>query len=359
MIKPKNNIEKLNRMKDYGSDRSNFIRLDKNERTIPYPNEIYEGMLATLTNEVIPMYPDQSSLYKKLSKFLDIDIDNLLLTAGSDSAIKSIYETYVSVGDKVIYLWPTYAMIDVYADMFEAEKVKIEYSSKLELDFEKLIAEIDEKSKVVFIANPNQPTGTLLKQKHIDDLIKKTDQTDTLLVFDEAYQQFSNEESCIKYVNQFSHVMVVQTFSKAFGLASVRLGYIVTQEININWLYKVKSYADINLFALKLGEYLLDNYWVVEDYIQNVKASKDLLESEMKTQGIDTIKGFANFAHLKFPVKYDLELLAKRMKDKGYLIRTTGSGLPAVLEGCIRITVGPPEQMKEFLIDFKSIINNA
>ena len=125
MIKPKKNIEKLNRMKDYGSDRSAFIRLDKNERTIPYPKEIYEGMLSTLTNESIPMYPDQSSLYTKLSEFLNIDIDNLLLTPGSDSAIKSIYETYVSAGDKVIYLWPTYAMIDVYADMFEVEKVKI------------------------------------------------------------------------------------------------------------------------------------------------------------------------------------------------------------------------------------------
>jgi len=359
MIKPKKNIEKLNRMKDYGSDRSTFIRLDKNERTIPYPKEIYEGMLSTLTNEVIPMYPDQSPLYIKLSKFLNIDIDNLLLTPGSDSAIKSIYETYVSAGDKVIYLWPTYAMIDVYADMFEAEKVKIEYSSELELDFEKLLGEIDEKSKVVFIANPNQPTGTLLEKKHITDLIEKTKKTGTLLVFDEAYQPFSNQESCIKYINEFSNVMVVQTFSKAFGLASVRLGYIVTQSININWLYKVKSYADINLFALKLGEYLLDNYWIVEDYVQDVNTSKNLLESEMRIQGIETIKGFANFAHLKFPAKYDLELLAKRMKDKGYLIRTTGSGLPAVLEGCIRITVGPPEQMKEFLTDFKSIINNA
>ena len=132
MIKPKKNIENLKRHKDFGSDRSAFIRFDKNERTIPFPKEIYQEMLSTLSNDVIPMYPDQSTLYNKLSKFLCIDEDQLLLTPGSDAAIKSIYETYVCSGDKVIYLWPTYAMIDVYADMFQAEKIKIEYSSKLE-----------------------------------------------------------------------------------------------------------------------------------------------------------------------------------------------------------------------------------
>lgn len=356
MISPRKNIKKLNRMKDFGDDRSTFKRLDKNERTIPFPEELYKEMISKLSNDIIPMYPDQSSLYNKLSKFLSIDKDFLLLSAGSDSAIKSIYETYVNPGDKVIYLWPTYAMIDVYADMFEAKKVKIGYSSKLELYFETLIKKIDEKCKVVFIANPNQPTGTLLKENQIIDLINKTDKTDTLLVFDEAYQPFSNQESCIKYVNKYSHVMVVQTFSKAFGLASARLGYIVTQPKNIQWLYKVKSYADINLFALKLGEYLLDNYSIVQDYIESTNASKDILELKLKLHGIETIKGHANFVHLKLPVGYDLELIAEKMKDRGYLIRTTGIGLPAVLEDCIRVTVGPIEQMNKFMRELKIIL---
>ena len=125
MIKPRKNIANLNRMKDFGSDRSYFIRLDKNERTIPYPEEIYQGMLKTLSNNSISMYPDQTPLYLRLSEFLSIDQEYILLTSGSDAAIKSIYETYVDPGDKVVYLWPTYAMIDVYAEMFEAEKIKI------------------------------------------------------------------------------------------------------------------------------------------------------------------------------------------------------------------------------------------
>lgn len=356
MIKPRANIERLNRMKDQGSNRSDFVRLDKNERTIPFSDDTYRSMLAGITSEIIPMYPDQNLLYAKLSKFLSIDEDHLLLSAGSDAAIKSIYETYVNAGDKVMYLWPTYAMIDVYAEMFEAEKVKIGYSSELELDFKLLLKNLDNNVRIVFIANPNQPTGTILNEAQIVQLIEKTKKTGTLLVFDEAYGPFSEQDSSIKYVRNYSHVLVAQTFSKAFGLASVRLGYIVTNSENIQWLFKVKSYADINLLAIKCGLYLLDNYSLVEDYVKSVNQSKKIIESELDMLGIKTIESHANFIHLKFPDEFDLSLIAQKMKEKGYLIRTTGNGLPAVLEGCIRITVGPVEQMKDFLKEFKQVI---
>ena len=238
-------------------------------------------MLDTINENLIPMYPDQKILYAKLSKFLSINKRNILLTSGSDAAIKSVYETYVNPGDKVIYLWPTYAMIDVYADMFEAEKIKIGFSPSLELEFDSLINRIDTNIKVVFIANPNKPTGTIISDDQIKQLIEKTERTNTLLVFDEAYQPFSGKESIIKYVNKYSHVLVLQTFSKAFGLASVRLGYIVTHPINVKSLFKVKPYSDINLLALKFSEYLLENYWIVEDYINEINESKNLIKTEL------------------------------------------------------------------------------
>ena len=143
MIKPKKNIENLERMKDFGTDRSEFIRLDKNERTIPFPAKVYKSMLETIKDSHVPMYPDQTNLYTKLSKFLSIDNQNILLTSGSDAAIKAIFETYIDKGNKIIYLWPTYAMINVYAEMFEANKLKIGYTSDLELEFDSLINKID------------------------------------------------------------------------------------------------------------------------------------------------------------------------------------------------------------------------
>ena len=356
MIQPKENIRNLNREKDVGSDRSTFIRLDKNERTSPFPEKSYKLMLDSLVNEIIPMYPDQTVLYSKLSKFLSIEKDHILLTSGSDSAIKSVFETYINSNDKIVYLWPTYAMIDVYANMFNAKKIKIGYSDKLELDFERLINSIDKTVRAVFIANPNQPTGTVLKKKEIDQVINITRKSNSLLVIDEAYIQFGNCNSLKKYAQKFSHVIVIQTFSKAFGLASVRLGYIITHPNNIQWLYKVKSYADINLLAIKFGEFLLDNYYLVEEYVNQIKISKNLIELELNSIGLEVIKGHANFIHIRFSSNIDILKIAEELKYKGYLVRTTGDGLPAVLHNCIRVTVGPKIQMKPFIKDIKIIL---
>ena len=356
MINPRNNIQKLNRMKDFGSDRSSFKRFDKNERTVPFPENIYKEMLKTISNDSLPVYPDQNPLYIKLSNFLNIEKESLLLTAGSDSAIKTIYETYISSGEKVIYLWPTYAMIDVYADMFEAQKIKINFSSKLDLNFKAFLNKIDENIRAVFIANPNQPTGTILSQLQIKKLISKTNEVNSLLIFDEAYLAFSKEKSALQYIDKYSNVIVTKTFSKACGLASIRLGYIISNPNNINCLYKVKPYADINYFALKIGEYLLDNYWIVNDYVKEINKSKILLESVLSDKCVNIIKGHTNFVHLKFPKGYDLDLISKNMREKGYLIRTTGSGMPAVLKDCIRITVGPRSQMEPFLVELKRFI---
>lgn len=352
MIRPNKNVEKLNRLKDFGSDRNGFIRMDRNERTTGFPEKAYQAMMASLSNEMLTMYPDQTSFYKKLSRFLNVPESNLLLSSGSDAAIKMIFETYVAPQDEVVFLDPTYAMVDVYAQMFDARVTKVGYSANLELQFSQLLASITERTRVVFIANPNQPTGSSVTESQIRQLLEKTHSTNSLLVFDEAYQQFSSQPSTIRFVDQYPQLIVLQTFSKALGLAALRLGFMVSQAENINWLYRVKSLADINAVALKCGEYLLDNYNIVDDYVKSVLQAKAYLAQEFAKLGVQSILGDANFIHLKFPNPYDIEAIARSMKSKGYLIRTTGVGLPAVMEGCIRLTVGPLEQMQQFFRDF-------
>ncbi|MFC1652384.1 pyridoxal phosphate-dependent aminotransferase [Planctomycetota bacterium] len=356
MIEPKKIIRDLNRLRDIGSDRSGYVRLDKNERTVPFTDEMLLEMIASIDAQEITMYPDQTVLYRKLSEFLSIEESYILLTAGSDSAIKTIYETYVNAGDEVIYLWPTYAMIDVYADMFAAKKIKIGYSHDLKVDFCSLLDHVENGARIAFIANPNQPTGTILSKSEINQIVQASEESGTLLVLDEAYLSFSDQKSAMKYVKEYSNVAVVQTFSKAFGLASVRLGYIVTRPENIQWLFKVKTLADINIFAIKYGQYVLDHYSIVEDYIQSVRTSMHLVESELASLGVDCITSHANFMHLRFPDNCDTHLVVTKMKKRGYLMRSTGNGLPATIEGCARITVGPVEQMREFLRELEKVL---
>ena len=122
----------------------------------------------------------------------------------------------------------------------------------------------------------------------------------------------------------YPNLIIVRTFSKAFGLAAVRLGYIVSQSCNIDSLYKVKPLADINLFALKFGEFLLDNNNIVLEYVQTVNESKLLIEETLKELNIECIIGQANFMHLRLPEKYDLNIIYQNMKKQGYLFRVNG-----------------------------------
>jgi len=359
MIEAKQSIKHLNRLKDIGSDRSAFVRMDKNERSTPFPEKVFHEMMSNISSELLTMYPDQRPLYKKLSSFLEVDEDSILLSSGSDAAIKMIFETYVRPGDEVIMLDPTYAMVEVYIKMFEAKQIKIKFSPDLVLPFDQLISSISSNTRMVFIADPNQPTGTILTEEQIVLLLDKCIKTDTLVIFDEAYYHFSARDSVLCHFRSYSNLIITRTFSKAFGLAAVRLGYIVSQSCNIDSLYKVKTLADINLFALKFGEYLLDNNHIVLDYVKNVDESKLLIKKTLTALNIECIGGHANFIHLRLPDDYDLKLIYEDMKNRGYLFRVTEKGLPATLEGCIRITVGPYKQMQEFLNVFQEVIKES
>jgi histidinol-phosphate aminotransferase len=309
--------------------------------------------MSQFTPELLTMYPDQTPLYSKRASYLGIDAKKILLTPGSDSAIKTIFETYIYSGDHVIYPDPTYAMVDVYSHMFEAKSTKIGYSPDLVFDFNGMIQSITNKTRLVYIANPNQPTATILSKTQFETLLEKTAASGALLVVDEAYIDFADAGyNSLDYIDSYDNLIITRTFSKAFGLASVRLGYIITQECNIEYLFRVKTLADINLFAVKCGEYLIDNHEIVDAYTNSVKRAKLLIGKRMEEMGLTCIDGHTNFIHIRIPDTHDGETIARRLKERGYAVRCTGMGLPAVLEGCIRITVGPEDEMHKFITVF-------
>jgi len=357
MIEPRKNIRNLDRMKDFGSDREHIVRLDKNERVVPFTKKQFSAMISLINADLLTIYPDQNPLYAKLSSFLGTDVKNILLTPGSDSAIKTIFETYVSAGDQVIYPDPTYAMVDVYAHMFEADAKKIGYTPDLKFRFSELMDAISSRTRLVYIANPNQPTSTILSKDEFEALLKKTALTGTLLVIDEAYIDFADTGyDAPGYIGAYDNLVITRTFSKAYGLASARLGYIITQAKNVDFLFRVKPLADVNLFALKYGEFLIDNNEIVTSYVESVRKAKELIRKRTARLGLTCIDGHTNFIHIKIPETHDGNVIAKKLKDQGYVVRSTGMGLPAVIEGCIRITVGPEKEMRKFLDIFEKIL---
>jgi histidinol-phosphate aminotransferase len=322
--------------------------LDKNERVNPYSNEVVGRLLKNILPSDLCNYPDQTNLYEKLSNFLDIDVSSLLLTAGSDAGLKYIFDTFVSSGDEVVHLNPTYAMIRIYVDMFGARSIAIPFTKELKLDTKYLISSINSRTKLVLLVNPNQPTGTVLQHGVVQKIAERAKQYGSLFVIDEAYIEFSDEESALSMVSDYSNLVVMRTFSKAWGLAGVRLGYLAAQGGLINELKKVKPLLDINILAIKSAEYLLEHCVEIENYVNEVKRARLYAIDRLKREGYSSLGMQGNFLHVEIPERVDVKQVAADVLDSGYRVRIQG-GTATILDGCIRFTLGTTQQVEKFL----------
>jgi histidinol-phosphate aminotransferase len=340
-MKVNRNILLAKRLDDKGEDRSRFVRMDRNERINPFNKIIYKKIFSKIEGHNLLMYPDQRPLYKKLSKFLKIKKENILLTSGSDSAIKFIFEAYTKKNDKVAYFWPTYGMIDFYCNLYGCKSKKINYDKNLNLNLNQLIKICSDKIKVLLIANPNQPTGTVLNSITLKKIINLSKKYKFLLVFDEAYIEFSNKKSLVYLTEKNKNIIVTRTFSKAFGLAGARIGYLVSNRKNVTNLMKVKPYADINILAIKSAEVALDNLGILKKNLIEIKKSKKIIKKFCEKRKLKFINTETNFVHVKFRNFAECKKIFLFLKSKKFLVRINGDGLPATIRSCLRFSLGP------------------
>lgn len=356
MILPKHSIREIDRTLDLGQDRVDYIRLDKNERTVVYPDTVLNEILDRLRQANWSMYPDQTTLYSSLANFLGLPESRILLTSGADTAIKYIFETFVSTNDRVIHLDPTYAMAEIYAILFGAKTQKISFDDNLNINGDEILSEVNDQTRLIYLANPNQPTGTAIPIEQLEAIISHAEKTDTLVVIDEVYIQFSQIDSAIKMLDQYSNLIVIRSFSKAFGIASARLGFIVSTPEICNWIRKVKPIHDINLFALEIGKYLIANFELITSYVGEVRQSISYLEKCFANHDIEVVSTHTNFIHIRMPANINPSAVADELRSAGYLVKANSDNLPNALRNSIRVTVGPLSQMEIFARHLISII---
>ena len=358
MLRAKPGVANLDRLRDIGADRHEPILLDKNERTTLFPDDFFNQLIESITPQELIKYPDQSPLYKKLSKFLGLDSEYLLLVSGSDSGIKTVFDTYAQPQDCVVSLFPSYAMEQVYIKMFDCQNLAIHFDYNLNLSLDSILDAISPNIRIVLIANPNQPTGKLLSFHEIEQLAETARQkSDAIVVIDEAYLEFSDGKSSLPLVKQYPNLCVLRTFSKAWGLASVRLGYIAADPSVVNQLQKVKTLLDINLFAIKAVSLLIDNYHLVESHIEEIKFSKRYIGSSLSSHNIEYFLGDANFVHFRPPFSIDPDQFSTALGSYGFRVRSTNH-TNTVLDGCIRITIGSHQQMLALASSISELLKN-
>ena len=224
------------------------ISLNKNEAPFS-PQDIVPDIDFDLGPAPFNVYPDAFPLYEALANFLGCARENLLFTCGSEQAIRQAFEVMVGPGDEVVYMNPSFAMIDVFASQFRAKKSIVPFNDQLQCPVADILATITRQTKLVVLPNPNNPTGSILSNEELERIAVKCAPSGTMLLVDEAYYHYY-PQSAVQLVQKYEHVIITRTFSKAWGLAGTRVGYVVAQPQTINLLRKVKPIDEVSTPAI-------------------------------------------------------------------------------------------------------------
>jgi len=327
----------------------NLLWLDKNENSDPHLNEVVMDVLCSIDNRSLYGYPNTFELYKKLAVYLGVKMSNLLLSHGSDGVIRSMFDTFVSNGEKVMITSPTFVMYEIYAKIYGAKLFKIDYYPSTEgpvLEANRLIEAIKRyQPKLVCLPNPDSPTGTFFLEDELEKIISVCCDNGVLILVDEAYHPFC-EITALSWINRYPNLVIARTFAKAWGLAGLRIGFAVGNNEVISFLHKVKPMYEINSVAVAVVTKMLEKHNEVISSVHRLKAGMSLFLDNMKEFEYDVIEGAGNFSHVCFGER--LEEIKKKLRNN--VLFKPNFEHPS-LEGFSRFSSAPKEQMQS-LIEF-------
>ncbi|EGT2232797.1 histidinol-phosphate transaminase, partial [Clostridioides difficile] len=270
---------------------------------------------------------------------------NLLVGNGSSEIIDLIIHTFVDKDEVILSFSPSFSMYSIYSQINGSKFIGVESDENLVINIDNVIEKVKENNpKIVIVCNPNNPTGTILKR---EEIIKLLDSTNSLVVLDEAYMDFG-EESMLSDVFKYDNLIVLRTLSKAFGLAGIRTGYMLSNSSLINSVEKVRPPYNLNSLSDFIATRALRNKDVVKAYIKEVKEEREVLYEEMIGMGIKAYKSQANFILFYS----EIENLSQKLIDRGVLIRKFGGKL----ENYYRVTIGDKEENSMFVGAIRDIL---
>lgn len=349
-VKFKKHIEKIWRMEPVEQSRLGKVRLDKNERISPFPMTFWKGVLGEITQEIVQACPEAWPLYKRLADIHGLSIENFLLTAGSDAAIRHCFETFVTPGDKVLYPEPTFAMVTIYGALYDADMKGVGYDEHLNLDVEYLINEIDETTSLVILANPNSPTGTYVENAQVKEILEKALNYRVPVLIDEAYFGFC-PHTAAGLMGDYPNLIITRSFSKITGMAGLRVGYAMGDLEIISLLTKFRPMYEVNSVGVVFACKILDNWEIAEAYGRQTIEGRELFSSFLKGCGFLVVDTETNFLHVDFGPRKG-EILSA-MNERGILVRGM-LNVPGY-KNYTRFSVGPWNCMTPAIEVIKSV----
>lgn len=327
--------DNIKKMTAYSSARHEFsgsasIFLDANENSFGSP-----------LPENYNRYPDplQTAVKEKISRIKGVPSKNIFLGNGSDEAIDLLFRIFCEPGkDNIIIFPPTYGMYEVCAEMNDIAIKKINLTEKFQLDLEAIEKAIDPFTKLIFICSPNNPTGNSINRNDVEIILNNFE---GLVVIDEAYINYAKQKTFITELTEYPNLVILQTLSKAWGLAGLRLGMAFAGEPIINYLNKVKYPYNINTAAQQLALEALENIDRVNEWIKiSVEQKEWLKEQLLKLSITKTVyPSDANFILVRMD---KAKTIYDYLSAKGIIVRDRSRVI--LCDDSLRITIGTPEE---------------
>ncbi len=336
--------ENIRNMKPYASARSEFdgkanVFLDANENSF-----------GSATIELYNRYPDplQKKLRQKIAVIKKVKDSQLFLGNGSDEPIDLLIRASCDPGvHNIIIMPPTYGMYEVAAAINNVEIKKVDLTTAFEIDTEKVLTAVDEKTRIIFICSPNNPTGNVMNQNAIKEILNNFN---GLVVVDEAYIDFALDKTIVGELSAYPNLVVLQTFSKAWGLAALRLGLCVASEEIIDLLNKIKSPYNINTATACLVSEALDDDSFIKKTVSNIISERKNLA--LKLSQLEQVeKVFESDANFLLVKMNQAEELYRYLMECGIIVRNRSHEKHC--EGCLRITIGTKEENEKLINTIK------
>jgi histidinol-phosphate aminotransferase len=323
------------------------MRVGRLEKPEPWPAELVEAIRESLPLDKIQQYPAYQPFYERLAEFIGVSADQIVVGAGIEEFIRTLMAG--CFGRKMAVLWPTCAMIDVYARSFQVALNRIVTDPVAPPTILDVVEHIDPDTSLVMLANPGQPVGTCYSTGDIRWLAGFCQTIGATLAVDEAYFGFG-APTALNLIGEFDNLIVLRTFSKAFGLAGLRIGYAVAQPKLKRAVDAVRQSGEVSSLSMHIATVLMDRYdEFVAPSIAEICASRDWLTAQLTADGYQAWGSAAN--HVLVHVGLDMARKAAALSTEGIIVRHS---MPAPLHECLMITCGSLDLMKRFYERFKA-----
>jgi histidinol-phosphate aminotransferase len=313
------------------------IRLDFNENTAGCSAAVRRA-LANLSEKKIAMYPEVLQGTAKLAGYFGVAAEELVLTNGGDDALRVFFDAFVDKGARILICEPTFPMYRYYAEIYGARIDVCKYDAEMRFPLEDVLRALKKKPRVFFLANPNNPTGTLVPLRILRKILEAAPRT--AVVFDEAYAEYSGLTT-IPWIRKYPNLFVARTFSKAAGLASLRLGGVIARRDSLELVRRAMPPYPINLAGLVGAVAAVGDQKTMNAHVREILRTREWFSEELQKLGANAFPSAGNFLLADFGASGPA--LFARLEQKGILLRDRSK---AIAPGFVRIGIGTRREME-------------